>query len=256
MEDAMNRRIFQGESAAGGSDYARLYRIGGIASLLMVAVVPIQIAVFILQPPPETAIGWFELFGKNPPLGLLSFEFLFLLYGILSVPLSLALYFAVRKTDPALAVLFIALSMLSTVAVFTARPAFEMLYLSGQYAAASAEAQRSALLAAGQSMLAVWHGTAYWVCYFLGSINGLILSFVMLKGKLFGKATPCVRILSSVLDFMLFIPAIGLFLSIGSALALMVYNILVGRKLLQFDGGSFLSSPQIPSGFWGTEGGK
>jgi hypothetical protein len=270
MEDAMNQRIFQGESAAGGSDYARLYRIGGIASLLMIAIVPIQIAVFAVQPPPDTAIGWFELFGKNPVLGLLSFEFLFLLYGMLSVPLSLALYFAVRKTDPVLAVLYIALGMLSTVAVFTARPAFEMLYLSGQYATASTEAQRAVFLAAGESMLAVWHGTAYWVCYFLGSINGLIISVIMLKGRFFGKAIPCLRILSSVLDFTLFIPVIGLFLSIGSALALMVFNILVGRRLLQLGratplyppkskndfGGTRLTSPQTPKGFGGTEGGR
>jgi hypothetical protein len=214
-------------------DWNRLYRFGGLASLLMVAVVPIQIAVFALQPPPETAAGWFELFRKNALLGLLSFEFLFLLYGILSVPRSLALYFAVRKTDPMLSVVFLAVSMLSTVAVFTARPAFEMLHLSGQYASASTEVRRAAFLAAGEAMIAVWHGTAYWVCYFLGSINGLILAIVMWKGRLFGRAIPALRTVSSVLDFTLFIPVVGLFLSIGSALALMVFDILVGRRLLQ-----------------------
>jgi hypothetical protein len=216
--------------------WSRLYRIGGIASLLMVAVVPIQIAVFAIQPPPDTAAGWFELFGRNPLMGLLSFEFLFLMYGILSVPVSLALYFAVRKSDSTLAVLYIALSMLSTVAVFTARPAFEMLYLSGRYAAAATEAERAVFLAAGESMIALWHGTSYWVCYFLGSVNGLIVSLAMWKSRLFGRAIPGLRILSSALDFTLFIPVIGLFLSIGSALALMVFNILAGRRLLQLAG--------------------
>ncbi|MBN1438216.1 MAG: DUF4386 family protein [Anaerolineales bacterium] len=245
----MSHRMPQRESAAGEAKWARLYRIGGISTLLMVAVVPVQIAVFAIQPPPDTALGWFELFGKNPLLGLLSFEFLFLVYGILAVPHSLALYFAVRKTDPDLAVISIALSLLATVAVFTARPAFEMLYLSGEYAAASTEDQRAVFLAAGESMLAVWHGTAYWVCYFLGSINGLILSIVMLKSRLFGKTIPSVRMLSSVLDFTLFIPVVGLFLSICSALALMVYNILVGRQLLQFAGGiSLYAKPEEADG--------
>ena len=110
------------------SKWRRLYRYGGICSLIMVAIVPIQIVVFVVSPPPQTVEGWFKLFQESALLGLLSFELLFLLYGILSVPLSLSLYFALRRTNPPIAILYIALSMLSVVAVFTARPAFEMLH--------------------------------------------------------------------------------------------------------------------------------
>jgi hypothetical protein len=215
------------------SKWRRLYRYGGICSLIMVAIVPIQIVVFVVSPPPQTVEGWFKLFQESALLGLLSFELLFLLYGILSVPLSLSLYFALRRTNPPIAILYIALSMLSVVAVFTARPAFEMLHLSGQYAAATTEAQRAVCLAAGQSMLAIWHGTAFTVCYVLGSVTGLIVSLLMLQGKIFAKGIAYIRILSSVLDFTLFIPVIGLFLSIGSAVLLMIWNVLVGRRLLQ-----------------------
>jgi hypothetical protein len=192
--------------------WKKLYRYGGISALIMVMIVPVQIVVFSVWPPPQTAVGWFELFHKSPILGLLSFEFLFLIYGILSVPVGLALYFALRRTDPPLAVLYLALNMLSVVAVFTARPAFEMLHLSGQYAAAATDAQKSIFLAAGESMIAIWHGTAYLVCYVLGSINGLIVSLIMLRGKIFDRGTASTRILSSLL---------------------MVWNILVGRRLIQ-----------------------
>ncbi|MCG6921043.1 MAG: hypothetical protein LJF15_08165, partial [Acidobacteria bacterium] len=70
-------------------------------------------------------------------------------------------------------------------------------------------------------------------CYVLGSVTGLIVSLLMLQGKIFAKGIAYIRILSSVLDFTLFIPVIGLFLSIGSAVLLMIWNVLVGRRLLQ-----------------------
>jgi hypothetical protein len=213
--------------------WRKLYRYGGLSALFMVAVVPVQIVIFMVWPPPQTAEGWFKLFNENALVGLLSFESLFLLYGILSVPLSLSLYFALRRTDPALAILYIALNLISVVAVFTARPAFEMLHLSGRYATAATEMQRSVYLAAGESMLAIWHGTAFLVCYLLGSLTGLIVSILMLKGRIFAKGIAYLRILSSVLDLTLFIPAVGLYLSAGSAVLLMIWNILVGRRLLQ-----------------------
>jgi hypothetical protein len=39
-----------------------LYQIGAIAVLLMILIVPIQLAVFSVAPPPSTAEGWFDLF--------------------------------------------------------------------------------------------------------------------------------------------------------------------------------------------------
>jgi len=62
-----------------------LYKIGGIALLVMIFIVPIQITVFSAAPPPDTALGWFELFQDNALLGLLSFEALFIVYGVLAL---------------------------------------------------------------------------------------------------------------------------------------------------------------------------
>ena len=50
---------------------------------------------------------------------------------------------------------------LLAIAMFiAANPAVEMLALSDQFAAAPAEAQRSAAVAAGQALLVGWEGTA------------------------------------------------------------------------------------------------
>jgi hypothetical protein len=108
-----------------------------------------------------------------------------------------------------------------------------MLYLSNQHAAATTEAQRAALLAAGEAMVAVFHGTAFQVSYILGSITGLLIAAAMLRSDVFSRATAYLRIGSSALDFGIYIPGIGLFISLFSVLFLLAFNLLVGRRLLQ-----------------------
>jgi hypothetical protein len=214
-------------------DWKPLYKIGGWAALTMVLIYPLQLVVFSIAPPAETAIGWFTLFQANKLMGLLSFELLFIFYGALSIPVAIALYIALRRTDPSLTAIYLALGLVGTTALFTARPAFEMLSLSNQYATATTEAQRSLYLAAGETLRAVFNGTAFQVSYFLGSITGLIISIVMLRSNIFSKATAYVRIASSVLDFGILVPVIGIFISIFSVLFLLIWNVLIARRLLQ-----------------------
>jgi hypothetical protein len=108
-----------------------------------------------------------------------------------------------------------------------------MLYLSHQFTAASTEAQKTVFLAAGEAMVAAFHGTAFWVSYILGSITGFLVGAAILRTSVFGKVTAYLRILSGIFDFGIFIPGIGLFISIFSVLLLMAFHILVGRRLLQ-----------------------
>ena len=217
------------------SDWKPLHVIGGICSLLMVAIILGQFIVFLSGPPPleGTAGDWFALFQQNKFMGLLAFELLMVVYVILSVPLALALYIALRKTDQSFALIYLALSLVGAICFIVARPAFEMLAISQQYAAATTEAQKSIFLAAGETMVAVFHGTAFQVSYILGSINGLILAMIMLRSNVFSNATAYARITSSVLDFGIFVPAIGLYLSLFSVLSLLIWNILVALRLLK-----------------------
>ena len=129
--------------------------------------------------------------------------------------------------------LVLVLSMLGAGAFIAARPAFEMLRLSNQYTAATNDAQRAIYLASGETLIAIFHGTAFHVSYVLGSISGLILSFVMLKSLIFSRATAYVRIASSVFDFGLFIPVVGTFVSILSVLLLLIWDIMIARRLFQ-----------------------
>lgn len=212
-----------------------LYKTAAVCAVLMILIIPSQLVIFMASPPPTTIEGWFDLFQTNPLMGLLSFEALFILYGAFSLIVSLALTVVLWRAEQSLAVIFMTLTVVSTAALFAARPAFELLSLSGQYAEASTEAERAMFLAAGQAMLATFKGTAFQVSYFGGSLTGLLVSILMLRDRerRFSPATAYLRIASSLLDFALFIPVVGLYLSIGSVLCLFIWLSLVARRLFQ-----------------------
>lgn len=212
-----------------------LYQFGALAAFLMVVIIVVQMIVFISAPPPlgGTASDWFALFQQNKLIGLIDFEFLMVIYTLIAIPLTFSIYYALRSTNEAFATLYVALSLIGVVCFIAARPAFEMLRLSEHFAAATSEAQQSVLLAAGEATLAAFDGTAFHVSYVLGSISGLIISLVMLQGRVFSKATAYVRIGSSLFDFGLYVPVVGIYLSIFSVLFLFVWNLMVARRLLQ-----------------------
>jgi hypothetical protein len=212
-----------------------LYKFSGIAALLMIAIIIIQMVVFMTAPPPleGSALDWFRLFQTNKLIGLIDFELLMVIYTILSIPITLSLYHALKRTDQAFTTLYVALSIIGVACFIAARPAFEMLWLSDQFVAATTAAQSSILLAAGEATLAAFHGTAFHVSYVLGSLTGLIISLVMLRSQIFSKATAYARIASSMFDFGLYVPTIGIFLSIFSVLFLFVWNIMIARRLFQ-----------------------
>jgi hypothetical protein len=176
---------------------------------------------------------WFAFFQRSAFLGLLGFEFLLVVYVLLSVLVSVALFAALRPASQSLTALFLVLSLIGSMAFVMARPALEMLSLSNQYSAATTDAQKTAILAAGEAMLAIFHGTAFQVSYVLGSITGLLIAAAMLRSDVFSRTTAYLRIGSSIFDFGIYIPVIGLYISLLSVVFLLVFNLLVARRLLQ-----------------------
>jgi hypothetical protein len=218
------------------SEWLGLYKAAGISALLLLAIVVLQFAAFIVAPQPlgGTASDWFVLFQSNKLIGLIDFELLMIVYVVISIPISLALFILLRRSNPSWMTIYLALSFIGTICFISARPAFEMLYLSNGYTAAGTAAERAMFLAAGEAKLATFHGTTFHVSYILGSVTGLILSFVMLRGNLFSKTTAYMRIASSLFDFGLYVPGIGLYLSMFSVLFLFAWHIMIARRLFQF----------------------
>ena len=221
------------------SNWKALYRMGAIAAVVVAALIPVQIAIFVVFPPPATAIEFFTLFERNRLLGLLSLDLLYLVDNTLVIPLYLALYIALRRYSQSAMLVAEALIFVGLAAYFSSNTAFEMLSLSGQYAAATSEAQRIALVGAGEAMLALYEGTAFDVYYVFGGVAVVIISFVMLRSDVFGKSVAILGIMAGAL---MIVPStagtIGLYLALLSLVPTAGWLILMARRLFWLATGS------------------
>ena len=168
-----------------------------------------------------------------PLRGLLALDLLLVIANLLAIPVFLALYVALRKASPSFMALALALGLVGIAAYYASNTSFNMLALSQQYAAATSEAQKASLQAAGQAMLAIYTGTAFQVNYIIGAIALIIISVVMLRGGVFSKATAYLGILANTLALGLYLPAIGIYVSIFSVLFLAVWEVLIGLRFFQ-----------------------
>ena len=166
-----------------------LYKVGGAAAWTTLAIMIAQIGVFVAWPPPETVDGFFELFRENWLLGLLSLDLLYILNNAIIIPIYLALYITLKREAESAMLIALVVGLVGIGSYFASSVAFEMLSLSGQAALAANDAQRSIFQAAGEAMLATYKGTAFDVYYVLNALTLLVFSTVMLRSKVFARAT-------------------------------------------------------------------
>lgn len=221
------------------SDWKSLYRVGGVAALLMFVLTLLQSFIFITNPPPSTVIDYFTLFQKSQILGLLDLDFLLIVINILLILIYLALYVALVRINKSYMTIALAIGLVGTILFFASREAtFGMLSLSNQYAAASTDTERTILLAAGQTLLTIYNGTAFDLSYIFGGVVILIFSVVMLQSNIFSKATAYLGIVMGIL--MLVPPTvgtIGLLLSLISLIPTLIWLIPIARRLFQLGSG-------------------
>ncbi len=217
------------------SDWKGLYRVGAVAALLMFVLTLIQSFVFITNPPPSTVIDYFTLFQKSQILGLLDLDLLLIVINILLIPIYLALYVALSRFSKSYMTIALAIGLIGTTLFFASREAtFGMLSLSNQYAATSTDTERAILLAAGQTLLTIYNGTAFDLSYIFGGVVILIFSVVMLQSNIFSKATAYIGIVMGIL--MLVPPTVGtvgLLLSLISLIPTLIWLIPIARRLFQ-----------------------
>jgi hypothetical protein len=232
------------------SAWKGMYRIGGAAALIATGLFLIDMIVLIaLRPYPDTANGWFTLLQNNRFAGLLSLDILVVAGLALWFPLGFALYGALKRVNGAYAALAVGLAFAGVAICVATDKTYSIIYLSDKYAAATTDAQRSLLLAAGESAIALANGTGAGANLggLLAEGAALLFSMIMLRGSVFGRATAYMGIVGHGLDvariitdlvfvpigYLAFASGIGsLFLAIGGTLQLIWY-ILVARRLLQ-----------------------
>jgi hypothetical protein len=226
-------RVDRIEGPQPAASWSPLYRAAGVAALITAALVPVQLAVFMAYPFPDTVVGWFQLLQDNPVAGLVNLDLLLVVDNVLLVVIALALYVALRPTSPSVTTMATGLWLLAITMFIAANPALGMLALSDQFVAATSEAQRSAAVAAGQAVLAGWEGTAFQVGYVLGQLAGIMIGLVMLRGHHFGKVIPSTLIIGNLVGFGLYLPTVGVAISAFSGLVLWAWYLLMARRFLQ-----------------------
>lgn len=222
-------------SAAEVSDptWKNLYKTGAFAALLSLAFFPIQIAVFMISPPPEAVLDWFTLIHSRPIVGLIDLDLLLVVDQVLVMLIFVAVFIALRHTCKALSLIGLTLGLASTVLFIASNPALAMLSLSGQYFAAGVESVRAQTLAAGQSLMAIWQGTAFHASYIVGSIASVLLSMAMLRSRVFTRAAGIMGIIANLVAFGLYVPVVGVYISVFSVLFLWAWYLLTAIGLFK-----------------------
>ena len=201
--------------------------------MAMLALTVIQIAIFILWPPPTTVDGFFTLFRENWFLGLLSMDLLYIINNTLLILVYLGLYAALRRDGEASALIALVLGLAGIAAYYASNTAFEMLALSRQFDAAASESQRIIFQAGGQVMLETYRGTAFDIYYVLNAAALLIFAWVMGRGTVFSPAANRWAWAAAIL---MLIPStagmVGLVFSLLSLLPWMVFCVFGARRLL------------------------
>lgn len=234
MRFATKRDMDSRSRQLGGADWRSLYKVGGAAACAVLALVPIQMVVFLLWPLPGTVAEWFALFERNALVGLVDMDVLLIVDNVLLGLMFLALYVALRSRGPSLMAIGLTLELVAITTYFSSNTAFQMLTLSDEYAAATTEARRLVLLAAGEARIATWQGSAFDVSYVLGAFAILITSAVMLRSEVFSRATAYVGLVFGALSV---VPAsagrVGLIMSLLSLVPMWAWLVLIARALLK-----------------------
>jgi hypothetical protein len=231
------------------SNWKTIYKVGASAALLAVLAGVLEIVITYLpggervSPGLVTVSDWFARFQVNPLLELRNLGLINIFLTSFGMLLFFALFAAHRKVNPGFAGLAMVISYIGEAVFFATNRSFAMLALSNQYAVATDEAQRAALIAAGQAMLAVGqsHTPGSFMGFAFAEIASILMALVMLRGKVFSQATAYIGMVGFA--FMLafeiissFVPALFdsamLFAMCGGILS-MAWYIMVARRLFQ-----------------------
>ena len=215
----------------GDRGWTSLYRLAGVAAGLAALITPIAIAVFAIWPPPydEGAAKWFELLRENKILGLVSLDLLFVVVNVLMIPVMLGLYMALRRLSPSYITLAVVTFFVGLAAFFATNPSVEMLSLSNQYADATTEAQRTAVVGAADALLAGFEGTAFHVNYILAQLAGIAIGLVILRAGVFSRPLGWLMVIGNAVGFGLYIPVVGLGFSALAGVILWIWMIAMAR---------------------------
>ena len=178
-------------------DWKGMYRLAGGAALAIIVagLADIIITMFPWGATPDPGTGsvteWFSLIQANWFLGLRGLGLLNILTIGLAAPVFLALLAIQRRQSMAFSGLALILVLIGATIYISNNTALPMLTLSKRYLAATSEAEKAQLAAAGQVLLsrAEDFTPGAFAGFIFTEIGYLLAALVMLRNGLFGRAT-------------------------------------------------------------------
>lgn len=183
-----------------------IYRIGGIATIIVLCGIVIDMVVGTItggdiDSLPQTAIGRFEQYRSNWLLGLYNLDLLNAINQLVMIPTVFALYAAHRKDNNANALFALILFLIGTTILVINNSALGMLDLSHKYFGATSDIQKNIIAAAGEALLVKGeHGSlGVFIGFALPIFANILMSIVMIKGKIFGKPSSWIGLFGNTL---------------------------------------------------------
>lgn len=214
-------------------EWTGLVVTGAWVALASVVLIVLQIAIYRIWPPPQTTVQFFEVLLNNPLRGVIALDVLYIVSNLLAFLLYFALAVVLWRVSRSAVVVALAFGVLGMAAYMAWPRAVEMLRLAQAYGEAGA-AERVALVATGDGMLATWMGTAFDTYYFFNLVTLLIFAVLMFRSTVFTRATALWGLVAAVL---MAVPSnfgtVGLIFALASLVPWSVFAVLVARRLLR-----------------------
>jgi hypothetical protein len=184
----------EGELDTEERQYRNIYKVGAIATVIallgiILDIVAGNITGGNLTALPQTAVDRFAQFQGNWLTGLYNLDMLNVLIQLTMLLVYFALYAAHRKADAVFSGLAVLVFVVGTILFVANNAALSMFDLSSKYYGAATDAQKNLYAVAGEAMLAKGtHGSlSAFIGFILPSLANIIMSFVMLRGKVFSR---------------------------------------------------------------------
>jgi Domain of unknown function (DUF4386) len=211
--------------------WSGLILTGAWLALASVALIVVQVVIYLLWPTPETTRGLFEVLVENPLRGLLALDLLYVVSNLLAYLLYFALAVVLWRVSRSAVVIALAFGVLGMAAYMASPRPVEMLLLARSYAEAD-PAEQSALVATGEGMLATWTGTAFDIYYMFNLVTLLVFAVLMYRSDVFTRATAVWGLVAAAL---MAVPSnfgtVGLIFALASLLPWAIFAVLVARGL-------------------------
>lgn len=215
--------------------------MGAIAALLLLLYsLEMMVQMVVLGGQPTSAAQAFDLLQHHRVVGLLRLDLPTIAVLPLYYLLFLGFFAALRKSERTNTLLATVLAFAGLTLVLATPTALSMIPLSDKFAAATSDAARSQLLAAGEALMAadIWHSTSAILGGVLLQSGAVLISVAMLRSNVFSKTTAWLGIVMHGLDLAhilggLILPVSGVILLAIAGPLYPFWFVLVGLRLFR-----------------------